>query len=275
VRRTLGLPVVGHIPYFKPAKKARRVSAERGPALDPMLCAHHHPASAEAEAYRGVRTALFFSAAAAQRKVIQVTSAASGDGKSLLAANLAVSAAQSGKRVLLIDADLRKPRQHQLFGLAGGPGLAAVLAGTTAWYQAIQPSAVAGLSLLPSGPRPANPAELLTAPRFAELLQSLREAYDLVLVDTPALLAVTDPSVVAPRVDGVLLNVRADGNGPLPSERARELLADLEAPVIGVVVNGMDHSGRRDYEVFGKSYSLTCATGTQADEAAAPPASGA
>jgi Mrp family chromosome partitioning ATPase len=147
--------------------------------------------------------------------------------------------------------------------------LAAVLAGTAELDQAVQPSGVPGLSLLPCGPRPANPAELLTAPRFAELLQSVREGYDLVLVDTPALLAVTDPSVVAPRVDGVLLNVRAGGNGRPLSERARDLLADLDAPVVGVVVNGMDRPGRREYEIFGKSYSLKCCNGADVDETAA------
>jgi capsular exopolysaccharide synthesis family protein len=255
VRRTLGLPVIGHIPSFKPARRARLPQKSEAPSLDPMLCAHHRPASGEAEAYRGVRTALFFGVAAAQRKVIQVTSAAAGDGKSLLAANLAVSVAQSGKRVLLIDADLRRPRLHQLFGLREGPGLASVLAGKAEVEQVIRPSGVCGLSLLPCGPRPGNPAELLTSTRLEDLLRDLRDRYDLVLIDTPALLAVTDPRVVLARVDGVLLNVRA-GSGRSASERARDLLIDLQASIVGVVVNAMDQHGRGDYELFGGPYSL-------------------
>src|SRR5262249_34617985 len=169
VRHTLGLPVVGHIPYFKPAK-ARCASEGRGqgsgtPPLDPMLAAHHRPASAEAEAYRGVRTALFFGAAAARRQVIQVTSAAAGDGKSLLAANLAVSIVQSGKRVLLIDADLRRPRQHRLFGLQEGPGLAAVLAGTAGLGGAGPPRGGARAAPPPLGPPPPHPPGPPAPPR--------------------------------------------------------------------------------------------------------------
>ncbi len=262
VRRALGLPVIGHVPFFKPQGKGRQAAAPGHP--DPMLCTRHRPASPEAEAYRGVRTALLFGAAGAGRKVIQVTSAAQSDGKTVLAANLAVSIAQSGKRVLLIDADLRKPHQHRLFGLEPGPGLAGVLAGTAELDAALLPGGVPGLSVLPGGPRPDNPAELLTAPRFEEVLRCLRGRYDFILVDTPALLAVTDPVIVAPRVDGVLLNVRAGANGRPPAERARALLGDLGVPIVGVVINAMDHHGRADAAYFGASYSLSY--GASADE---------
>jgi capsular exopolysaccharide synthesis family protein len=233
-----------------------------------MLCTHYRPASVEAEAYRGVRTALYFGPAAG-RKVIQITSAAAGDGKSLLAANLAVSVAQSGKRVLLVDADLRKPRLHRLFGLPEGPGLASILAGKAELDMAVQSSGLPGLSLLACGPRPANPAELLTSHRLEGVLQSLRGSYDLVFVDTPALLAVTDPSVVATRVDGVLLNVRAGSNARSLNERARDLLADLKVRLLGIVVNGMDR-WHRDYELFGGSCTLQCEATAEVDETASP-----
>src|SRR5262249_3549316 len=138
-------------------------------------------------------------------KVIQVTSPNKGDGKSLLIANLAVSIAQSGKRVLLIDADCRRPRQHKVFNVRAESGLASVIGGMDDLPAAVVATAVPGLWLLPCGPVPPNPAELLTSPRFKHLLDEMREQYDFVLVDTPPLLAVTDPCVVAPRVDGLFL----------------------------------------------------------------------
>ena len=173
------------------------------------------------------------------RKVIQVTSPNKGDGKSLMIANLAVSIAQSGKRVILIDADCRRPRQHKIFGVTADAGLAAVIADRVEPKDVIQATAVEGLSLLPCGPVPPNPAELLTSPRFKEFLDAIREEYDFVLVDTPPLLAVTDPCVVAPRVDGIFLVIRLSRQGRPNAERARAILSALAVNVLGVVVNGV------------------------------------
>src|SRR5262249_28722871 len=155
---------------------------------------------------------LYFNTQGQGSQVIQVTSPSKGDGKSTMAANLAVSIAQSGKRVLVVDADFRRPRQHHIFGLAGRVGLATVMAGDAELSTAIPATPVPNLDVLPCGARPTNPAELLTLPRFAELLGELRGRYDFVIVDTPPLLAVSDPSVVAPRVDGVLLTIRVSKN---------------------------------------------------------------
>src|SRR5262249_3084757 len=157
---------------------------------------------------RGVRTSLLFTARRDGCKVIQVTSPEMADGKSTLAANLAVAIAQSGKRVVLVDADFRRPRVHKLFGVGAERGLASVLAGEGDVAGVSQPSGVPGLTIVPCGPTPPNPAELLTSSRFQEVLKALDGDYDFVLVDTPPLLAVTDPSVVAPCVDGVLLTIR-------------------------------------------------------------------
>lgn len=241
IRRRLGLPVVGHIPFLRQDDSAE-VGAE-GAALDPVLVAFHRPKSTESEAYRGVRTALYFSTRGEGHKVIQVTSPNKSDGKSTLAANLAISIAQSGKRTILLDADFRKPRQHKVFGLSPKIGLASLVAGEVELPEAVQESGVPGLSLLPCGPIPPNPAELLTSPRFKEVLDLIREQYDFVLVDTPPVLAVTDPCVVAPRVDGVLLVVRVSKNGRPHAERAKEILATLGAKVLGVVVNGVGKQG--------------------------------
>lgn len=239
VRRRLGLPIVGHIPYLKPDEESAEKARAAGAALDPLLCTYHKSKSVQAEAYRGVRTALYFSTQGQAHQVIQVTSPNKGDGKSTVTANLAVSIAQSGKKVLVVDADFRRPRQHKVFGVAGRVGVTSVMAGESELEAAIQPTVVDNLSLLPCGPRPANPAELLTSPRFAELLEALRGRYDFVIVDTPPLLAVSDPSVVAPRVDGVLLTIRVSKNGRPHAERAREILMGLGAKIVGVVVNGV------------------------------------
>jgi capsular exopolysaccharide synthesis family protein len=239
VRRRLGLPLIGHIPLLTPDAEAARKAAAGEAVPDPLLCTHYRPKSIDAEAYRAVRTALYFSTQGEGHKVIQVTSPNKGDGKSLMIANLAVSIAQSGKRVILIDADCRRPRQHKIFGVAAEAGLAAVIADRVEAKDVIQPTAVLGLSLLPCGPVPPNPAELLTSPRFKELLDAIREDYDFVLVDTPPLLAVTDPCAVAPRVDGIFLVVRLTRQGRPQAERARAILGTLAVNVLGVVVNGV------------------------------------
>jgi succinoglycan biosynthesis transport protein ExoP len=163
-----------------------------------------------------------------------------GDGKTMLTANLAISIAQSGRKTLLIDADLRRPRIHQLFAHSARTGLATVIQGEASLDNAIQPSEIPGLSILPSGPLPPNPADLLTSPRFQQLLASAREKYDYVLVDTPALLAVTDPRVIAPLVDGVLLTFRMTKKSRPDVERSKEVLEDLQANVLGAVVNAAD-----------------------------------
>jgi capsular exopolysaccharide synthesis family protein len=250
ISRRLSLAVVGHIPHIRPKQEALAAIAAGGSALDPILIAHHRPRSREAESYRGIRTSIYFSARGGRHKVLQVTSPGSGDGKTTLAANLAISVAQSGKRTLLVDAELRRPRLHALFGLPNRRGLSSVIAGECPLAEAVQASGVPGLFVLPAGEVPANPAELLTSPRFQEVVESLREQYDFVLIDTPPLLAVTDPAVVAPRVDGVLLALRVVKNGRPQAERAKEILASLDTPVLGVVVNGGGFRGP-DYGGYG------------------------
>jgi capsular exopolysaccharide synthesis family protein len=156
---------------------------------------------------------------------------------------VAVAIAQSGRKVILVDADLRRPRAHRIFGLTARKGLAQVIAGAAELSEVVQPTVIPNLSVLPCGARPADPAELLTLQRFSDLLEELRETYDYVLVDTPPLLAVSDPCAVAPRVDGVMLTIRVSKNGRPAAERACDLLAGLKVHVYGVVVNGVGKEG--------------------------------
>jgi capsular exopolysaccharide synthesis family protein len=245
IRRRLGLPVVGHIPYLPPTHQSIHPAGPDGAPtrIDLSLCCHHRPSSIEAESYRSVRTALFFSTNGERHKLIQVTSPNMGDGKTTLIANLAVSIAQAGRKVILVDADLRRPRIHRVFGVPGKVGLASLIAGAGELADAVQPSDVPGLDILPCGPRPANPAEMLIGPRFEEILDELRRLYDYVLVDTPPLRAVTDPCIVAPLVDGVLLTLRSSKGGRPHAEQARDLLGRLGIHVFGVVVNGVGKQG--------------------------------
>jgi len=187
-------------------------------------------------------------------KIIQITSPNMSDGKTTLATNLAVSIAQSGKRILLIDADFRRPRLHRMFGVQATVGLASVIQERAELLDAIQPTAVENLSLLPCGPRPPNPAELLTSPRFKEVLETLRDRYDIILVDTPPLLAVSDPSVVALAGRWRPPDDRVSKNGRPAAERARDILATLEANIVGVVVNGIGAQGQEGYGATNYGY---------------------
>ena len=245
IRRDLQLPLLGHIPQISTDKSLKTKES----LIDATICTHHKPRSSTSESYRSVRTSLFFSAAGENAKVIQVTSPCPGDGKSTLAGNLAASIAQSGKRVLLIDADFRKPRVHKLFNLNPEVGLATVINGSTKISNAIQPCDVKNLYLLPCGPRPHNPAELLSSQRFQKLLDQLREMekLDYIIIDTPPVLAVTDPSNVAPRVDGVLLVLRINKRSRANAMRATQILNDLGAETLGIVVNGIGGGRGKGY----------------------------
>jgi capsular exopolysaccharide synthesis family protein len=239
VRQRLGLPLVGHLPALRLNKPAE---ADAPAGFDPSLVAAVRPKSAEAEAFRGLRTQVFKSTQATENrealKVIQVTSPCPSDGKSTLAANLAVSIAQAGKSVVIIDADFRKPRVHHLFGLKSDvPGLAAAAEGEADVFAVVKPTAVEQLSVIPCGPRPDAPAELLSSPRFAEVLRALKGRFDYVIVDTPPILAVSDPRVVAQRADAVLLTLRLTNTSRNDGERAAEMLTDLGVNVLGVAVN--------------------------------------
>lgn len=253
LREQLGLPIVGHIPMIKAGERKGADGSELE-ALDPSLCAFHQPDHAASEAYRAVRTSLYFSARGSGHRVVQITSPVPGDGKTTLSANLAISTADSGKRVLLIEADFRRPRLAGVFSLDEEHGVSSVIAHDTRLEQAIQQTAIPNLSVMPCGPRPSNPSELLTTPRFQQLLETVRNRFDLVLVDTPPLLAVTDPAVVAPRVDTVLLVVSMGRNVRRVALRATEVLDGVGANVLGVVVNRWNRGYGYGNDGYGYGY---------------------
>lgn len=248
ITEALGLPVIGHIPFIRGEK------ADATSVVDSSLCVYHAPKSGLAEAYRGVRTALYFSNRGEGHKVIQVSSPNPGDGKSTLASNLSVAMAQSGKKTLLIESDFRRPRVHKLLGIDPDVGVTSVIAGECELADAIQETPVLNLYAMTCGPRPSNPSELLSSPRYAEMLSVLREKFDYVVIDTPPLLAVTDPAVVAPRVDGVLLAVRINKRSRHDCVRANDLLASLGVNVLGIIVNGTSGKDRYGYGRYRGGY---------------------
>ncbi len=253
VQRSVQLPVLGSIPEFERDDLADSATVQ-ATGLGAALCYYHRPGSAAAEAYRSTRTALFVGAGAQGAKVIQVTSPEPGDGKSTLVANLAIAIAQAGKKVLQIDADLRCPTAHLLFGCHMELGLSELLTGDITMESAIRETSIANHSLMTAGILPHQPAELLSSPRFAEIVKLARQQFDYVLVDTPPLLVVSDPCIVAPQADGLLLVLKMAKNNNTAARRAKELLATHGADVIGVVANGLEPEDGDDGGYY-ESYS--------------------
>lgn len=255
-RMALDLPLLACVPDLHKAEeivRAKTDADEDHRRIAPSILAYHRPKSRESEAIRGLRTSLYFKNGDGRIKVLQVTSANSGDGKTTTASNLAVSLAQSGKRVLIIDADLRRPRVGATFGIESQVGLSSVIAHDAELVDAVQATPINNLSVLPCGPIPPNPAELLDQPRFAELLGVLREQYDYVIVDTPPLLAVSDPMAVAQKADAVIFVAKLT-NSRHATMRARDLLADPAIKLLGLVVNGVQSSSVASYSYGGYYY---------------------
>lgn len=223
VRDIVGAPLLGNVPYDPRIKL--------GPLVGPAT------ASAQAEAFRKVRTNLQFVGAARQVDVVLVTSSLPQEGKSISASNLAVSLAELDQRVLLIDADLRRPRQAEYFDIANGAGLSNVLAGQIGVRDAIQPWGDTMLSVLPSGAIPPNPAELLGSDTMNDLIVALREQYDHIIIDSPPVMPVTDATVLAGMVDGVVLVVRLGKTTRAALGETVGVLGTLDAAPLGFISN--------------------------------------
>ena len=193
-----------------------------------------------AEAIRGVRTNVLFSSADEGVRLIVVTSAGPGEGKSMFSSNLAVSLAQAGQRVLHVDADMRRPRVHAIFDIAQEPGLSNLLVGDCKPSEAIRKTPVQNLCVLPAGMIPPNPAELLGSKRCEEFFATLGQNFDWVILDSPPVLAVADASILANTATGVVFVVGADQTSRQAARAAIEQLEGVQAHVIGAVLNRVD-----------------------------------
>ena len=205
----LGVPVLTQVPSFRAkAARVKRGEPKKFPDVDPRIAVAHQPSSVASESIRALRTSVFFELSGPNGAIVQVTSPLPGDGKSTIAGNLACAMAQSGKRVLMVDCDLRRPQLTKDFSMSSKRGLTDVLNGGCDVEEGIHETSVANLSVMPSGPIPTNPAEALSMTEMPEMLERLRSEYDFVVVDSPPLLVVTDPSIMASMADGVVMALR-------------------------------------------------------------------
>ena len=216
--------------------------AEVGKAEHPgsiELVPHFFPNSRLAESYRSIRTALLLSSADSPVKTVAVTSAMPGEGKTVTAANLAVTLAQSGKTVVVVDADLRRPRQHRIFKVKNTFGLTTYLTDSVEIRDVVKSTEIPNLFLINAGPVPPNPAELLGSDRMARFIRMMAEESDFVIFDLPPMLEISDALVLGAKVDGLMLVVHGDKTSREALRKAREKLDLLKIRTLGVVINNV------------------------------------
>lgn len=262
IKQVLNLPVLGAIPHILRA----RTPSERGQVV------HLEPMSDVAESYRTVRTAVYFGVPAGSVKTLLVTSPQPGDGKTTLASNLAIAMAQAGNRVLLLDADFRKPMQHKVFELDKGIGVSSVLSGEKTLEEAVHATPIEGLSVIACGPIPSNPSEILNSKAFHGLVEQLKQQHDIIVVDSPPVLPVTDARILAAFCDVTLMALRAEKSTRKGSLYARDVLLSVGAHLLGVVVNDVPRR-RGSYGYYKDSYIYAYGYGNATRRVAATPAS--
>ncbi|MDR3734500.1 MAG: CpsD/CapB family tyrosine-protein kinase, partial [Acidobacteriaceae bacterium] len=212
------------------------------------------PKSHFAESFRSLRTSLLLSTAGTPPKIILITSATPSEGKTTTATNIAAVLAQRDTRVLLIDADLRRPTVHHRFGLAGKTGLTTVLTGATTLQETVQTvPEIPNLDILPSGPVPPFPTEMVGSEVMSQLLKTCAGIYSHVVLDSPPILSVTDGVILARQADAVALVVRHGKSSKHVVRRARDLLARAGAPITGIILNAVDLSSPEYYGYYGYS----------------------
>jgi capsular exopolysaccharide synthesis family protein len=229
IKHYLKLPVIASIPLFTPKNKP-----------DDGILIYSHPHTHITEAFRALRTTLLINAPRKTHQTILITSAAPSEGKSLISLQLAATLAQVQERVLLIDSDMRKPNLHKLMGKTTRHGLSDYLNGEADLEEIVFPTAYSNLSVIFAGKLPSNPSELLSSPRFSRLLQETKDRWDRVVFDSPPLLSVTDSSIIATVVDGVIQIIRTYQNSWMTALQGKEILKDMQANILGVVLNGVE-----------------------------------
>lgn len=247
IEEEFGLSFLGIVPKMSTVKASAQ--PERGPKkgqkYHPDTFVADFPRSPMAEAMRSLRTNLLFMATDTELRMIAVTSSSPLEGKSTIAISLATIMAQAGNRVLLVDNDLRKPRLHSGLSLRNDIGFTSVVAGDVPLEDAVQPSGIAGVDALVCGPLPVSPTELMLSKAYDDVLTLLRNRYDVVILDAPPVNPVTDAVVLAQKVDGMLLVVRATKTKKDALRHAVDQLDAVAAPLLGVVLNDVDLDSRK------------------------------
>ena len=236
--RVLRMPNLGHIPMIE--EEGLRLIKDIS-AFSPLM-----------ESYRSLRTNINFAAVGTPIRSLVVTSSVPAEGKSTTVANLAMAMALDSKRVIIVDADLRRPSQHKLFKIDSSPGLTDLLVGTHTIEEVIRETGVANVQVIPAGSPPPNPAELLGSAAMGHLLATLEASADVVLFDSPPALAVADSVVLASRTNGVILVIGYGETKKTNTRKAMEILSRANAHVLGTVLNRMDGPSSGYY--YGKYY---------------------
>ncbi len=244
VERILQLPSLGAIPSLQSLTRRRSIgSGKKSAALalnSQELVSGHESISSFAESYRALRTSILLSSAEHAPRKILVTSSHPSEGKTTIVANTAISLAQTGARVLVLDADMRRPRCHKILGVRNDIGLSTYLSREIRLDSVIQKHEVPNLFVLPAGPVPPNPSELLSSIKPRILLADLEEQFDHIVIDSPPVIHVTDALIISPIVDGVVIVVKSGQTPREAVQRAKQALLDVNAKIFGIVLNGID-----------------------------------
>ncbi|MEO8727160.1 MAG: polysaccharide biosynthesis tyrosine autokinase [Acidobacteriaceae bacterium] len=279
VEEISALPALGTVPLTldageatgKTRRKATAINIAPHAALRKQmgLISFARPKSKVAESYRALRTSILLSSIGHPPQVLMLTSALPQEGKTTTSVNTAIVLAQKGGRVLLIDGDMRRPSIHQIFGIRALKGLSSILSGSSSFEEAVVTAPeIHNLDLLPAGPQPPNPAELLGSSHLQEFLLDWRDKYDFIVVDTPPVLSVTDAVLLSARMDSVILVVRSGRTTKDALRRARQLFDQVNVRVMGVVVNAVDpRSPDAQYYGYGYGSSGSRSYYDEADEA--------
>lgn len=205
--------------------------------LKDALIVHTEPKAIVSEAFRNMRTNVHYSNVDKELKVIQITSTQQGEGKSTITANYAITLAQSGKRVLIIDCDLRRPNIHKVFGVPNVNGLINVLMRENELDRSIKYTKVEGVFILVAGPIPPNPSEMLESKRMDEIIEVVRENFDIILLDSPPVLPVTDALIISKYTEGTIVVIALEETQKEALKKTIESLENVDANIIGTVVN--------------------------------------
>jgi polysaccharide biosynthesis transport protein len=255
LERRLGAPVIAAVPKVTAWRK-------RG---DAQLIVQSDPRSPVSESYRTLATNIQYPASRERLQVLMITSAMGGEGKTTTAANVSVVLAQSGRRVILVSADLRRSRLHSFFGISNRIGLSDVLVDYGKLEEAVLDPGIDNLRIISAGPVPADPAALLAGQNTVLLLDSLRDMADFVILDTPPVLAVADASILAPRTDSTVFVMNAEDSSRSAMLQARDQLENAGARIIGAVYNNFDPSKSGTYQSYYYYYQYYGAEGPSAN----------
>jgi polysaccharide biosynthesis transport protein len=267
ITRMLGITVLGQIPTFdsetkklkniKPStlfKKKTKLENEEEPSKAQLITTMGAKSSVM-EAYRTLRANLVFADVDKQMRVLVVSSPLPADGKSVTSANLAIAFALLGEKVILVDADLRKPMQHKLFKTQAQPGLSDLLVGNIHFESILKPGGVPNLSVIPVGKAPPNPSEVLASQRMEQVIEQLRRKAKIVIFDTPPILPVSDAIILGSKVDGLLLVLRHEQTLVEAARDSVERLQNSGTRILGVVLNYVvQGKGYGYYKYYGKYY---------------------